>query len=76
MSELAPNKCRDFNEVCKLNTDNFDTEDYWILYDGDMVTIAKQKLGEASTAKISIPKKDFDRLIRWYQRPQKLRKKK
>jgi len=63
---LAPIDCNTCDEVCQLQTDHADCGDFWILNDGYTVSIARQKDGEPPQAEISIPKKKFDALIKWY----------
>jgi len=70
---LSPIDAKSNHSVCKLNRDNISTPDYWIITDGYDVTLAEQKDGESATNKITISKKHFDKLIRWYIRPQKLK---
>lgn len=62
------------NKVCRLKTDNAATKDYWIITNGGNVTLCKQKSGEEAQGSITIPIKNFNRLIRWYVKPQKLPK--
>jgi hypothetical protein len=68
---LAPAHAKTLDEVCSLRTDNFNIPSGWILTDGDRVTIAKQKAGEASTESVSFSRKEFNRLVSWYFRPQR-----
>jgi len=57
-------------KVCRLKTDNHATKDYWIITDGWNVTVCKQRSGESAEESMTIPLKDFNRLIRWYVKPQ------
>lgn len=59
-------------KVCRLKSDNHSTKDYWIITDGCNVTVCKQRNGESAEESITIPLKDFNRLIKWYVKPQKL----
>ena len=59
-------------EIAKLQYDTYSTKNYWLLRDGDIICIHKQKSGEESIQDINIHKKDFDRLIKAYQKPQKM----
>ena len=61
-----------WSSVCRLKSDSTDTKDYWMCIDGDEVCIAKQRSGESLIEKIKIPRKDFNRLVRWYVKPQTL----
>lgn len=54
------------DDVLALTRDNVGTEDYWIITDGFTVTLACQKVGEPSTAMVSLPKVVFDAFADWY----------
>lgn len=72
--ELSPRDAKSLDEICSLQTDNCSTKDAWIIItDGDHVTIQMQRNGESSTGAINIKKSNFNRLIDWYNRPQKKR---
>ncbi len=58
-------------EVIRLRRDHYSVSNWSIMTDGYRVWISKQKLGEAATHNIEIPKRAFDRLIAMYERPQK-----
>ena len=68
---LSPRQARTWDQLCSLRRDNSSWGDWWILTDGLNVAIYQQKPGETSTQEISIPIGTFNRLIDWYQRPQK-----
>lgn len=70
---LSPQRANTLDKVCTLNRDNFSRPDYWIITDTDEVTICKQRDGESQEESVTIPKSEFDKLIRWYTRPQKIR---
>ena len=72
MKTMAPCECKNLDDVCRLQTDNHDLKNYWIMFDGFEVTLTQQAMGEPSKAKISMPKRQFDALVAWYQRQQKL----
>ncbi len=72
---MSPMDANTFKKVIGLRSDNFSTEEFWILTDILTVTLAKQKNGEPSTQKITMPRAEFNRLIRWYIRDQKKTKK-
>lgn len=63
----APKDADTFNRACDLKTDNVTYCNFWILTDGYNISMAEQKMGESATQEISIQKKIFDRLIRWYE---------
>ena len=68
---MRPYDAKNLDKVCTLRRDNFDTNDCWILTDGHRVTIAEQKVGEAATQSITLPRATFNKLIAWYMREQK-----
>jgi hypothetical protein len=61
------------SKIDQLPRSGHDLENYWILTDGFNVSIHQQHNGEASKQAVSVPKKDFDKLARWYFRQQRLR---
>ena len=69
--KLSPRKARS-DQLVKLNTDNTQTENYWILLNEGYVTIAEQTVGEPCQNDIQIDKKQFNKIIDWYNREQKL----
>ena len=62
----TPIECKTFNDICNMPRDNISIGDFWILTDGYEITIARQKEGHESEAKISIPKSVFNKFARWY----------
>lgn len=76
MKKMSPKQARTDEEVCRLNRDNISVGDYWIIGGGDDVYISRQKEGQPAESNISIPRDVFIRMVNWYQRPQKLRRRK
>ena len=74
MSKLRPRDAKTFNQQCLLQTDGHGTKDYWILIDCGKVYIHAQRVSESTTQRIAIRRGDFNRLVDWYNREQKLRK--
>lgn len=68
----APADCRSVDAVCELQTDHHDHKDLWILTDGYRVSIRRQKAGREPTEGIQMTPAEFNQLVRWWQRPQKL----
>lgn len=60
-----------FNQLLQIRRDSFDVNDFSILTDTHVVCLAEQPLGHAQTQHIRIPRAVFNKLIRWYLRPQK-----
>jgi hypothetical protein len=73
MKTMAPIDARGTDAVCRLRTDHHDINGAWILTDGYQVSIRKQESGKSPTESISLNKRDFDLLVRWYLRQQTLR---
>lgn len=72
MKTLSPRKARTFKQMVSLKTDNHHTKESWILLmEGNSICISNQRNGEALTASITIQRKDFNRLIDWYNKEQK-----
>jgi hypothetical protein len=71
---LSPKDAKGEKQVCMLQTDHYETKDFWILIDAwnNEVYIHQQKTGEKSKQDICIPKKDFNRLVEWYLKEQKV----
>ena len=64
--KLTPIEARTFKQICSLPRDNLDTSGHWIQLDVGEVTIAKQKGGEAAKVMLTVPRAQFDRMVRWY----------
>lgn len=69
-----PMDCRNVDEVCELQTDHHDLKGAWILTDGYRVSIHTQEDGKPSTGAVTLTPTQFNRLVAWWQRPQKPRK--
>ena len=66
----SPMNARTSAKISKLETDSYNTEDYLMLTSETEVTIWRQRSDEDPQGVMSIPKRDFNLLIRWYQKPQ------
>ena len=73
---MRPRDARTFEDVCRLNCDSIATLDFWMAVGDEEVRIFEQRIGEDKRGQIFIPRKDFTRLVDWYNRDQKLRRKK
>ena len=73
MGKLSPMKAKSLQDFCKLNRQNFDSGDFWILSNQYTIFVHEQKSGKPSKQNISIPKSRFDKLIKWYLREQKIK---
>ena len=61
-------------KVCALERDNQTFGGYWILSDGNTVSIAKQKTGEPAEAMVSVPLKVFRKMVALMQKQQPIEK--
>jgi len=60
-------------QLVRMERDNIDLGDYWILHCVDHVTITQQRAGEHPTAQIMIPRQTFNSLVDFYMREQKVK---
>lgn len=75
---MTPRKAVYPRDIYGLRSDNHSTKQGWIALDGGEVTICAQRPGElprGSTGTVSLSRRDFNALVDWYNRPQKLRRK-
>jgi hypothetical protein len=66
----TPQQAKTFAQICKLPRSGVDTKDFWLSIDVGEVTITKQRIGEKPTQEITIPRRVFDKFVRWYQAEQ------
>jgi hypothetical protein len=64
--KLAPIEASTHDQICSIPRDNLSAGDYWLLIDEGGVVMCEQPLGQAATAKIEMPRRQFNRLVRWY----------
>jgi hypothetical protein len=70
---MAPRDVRNLKQVCSLRTDNHDTKNGWMMLDsGKYIVLVNQVIGNRSTGEVKFTRGEFNRLIRWYTRPQRL----
>lgn len=66
----SPRHALTFDEIRKLESDNFDSGDYWIMVDEEAVTLCGQKRHFDAITMMTIPRSDFMKLIDWFNRDQ------
>lgn len=72
--KLSPRKARTFNQICSLNRDNLSSKHGWIVVDDEgSVTIAEQANGCEAKGIVRLPRREFNRLVDWYNKEQELR---
>jgi len=59
------------NEICRLARDNTNSGNFSLSTDGYRVYVGDQAMGEAPKQGIEMPRKTFNRLLRWYLKPSK-----
>lgn len=69
---FSPKTVKSIDDLCRMKSDNYTAGDFWILVDPPNVTIAAQKTGEKATGMITMSRRQFDKLIAWYQQDQEL----
>ncbi len=69
-SGISPKEAKGLRGICKLKEDNSETKNHWIMVCEDGVHLCKQRHGEPATAKITISKREFNKLIEWYLKKQ------
>ena len=71
---MQPYDAKTEKHLLSMSRDNITFGDFWMLNSSDHVTMAHQKVGEGARAMLSMPKKEFNRMVAWYMRDQKPRK--
>lgn len=70
--DLASFRGANEGEILRMGRDHSTWGDWTIMTDGYRVWVSKQKMGEARTHHIEVPKGVFDRLVDAYTKPRKL----
>jgi hypothetical protein len=68
-ASYSPATCNE-TQLCRITRDNKDAGDFYIITDSYWVWLSEHKRGEQRKQRIEIPRKEFNKLIRWYLRPQ------
>jgi len=63
----TPKTANTEKKICSMERDNYATKDFWLLTHEKHIVIAKQRAGEQAEFMVEIPKKDFNRLIKFYE---------
>jgi hypothetical protein len=71
LKPLSPQAARTNQQICSLRRDNLSARGGWIMIDENTVSIAQQTPGESAVAIAKLSRRDFERLVAWYYRPQK-----
>lgn len=68
--QYVPATCT-FKQLVTIRRDNLSVGDFSILTDAKTVWLTEQAMGERPKQTFAIPRVRFNKLIRWYLRPQK-----
>jgi hypothetical protein len=71
--ELSPMQAWSQSQVDALVSTWSEANEYGISIDGVSVSLSHRRKGEESAQQIQISRSEFNRMIQWYTRPQKLR---
>ena len=75
MKQLSPMEANEIDDICRMESDNYESGDFRILQDGVVVSLGEQKVGQNPTQVISMRKANFNQLIEWYIKKQNLKRK-
>jgi hypothetical protein len=67
----SPKTANTTAKICTLKRDNLTVGDHWCLVGDDTVTICRQKTGTSAEAEITMTKRDFNRIVKFYTTPTK-----
>ncbi len=71
--EFSPSQAWSMYQVDALVSDHHSSNDFRISVDGGSVWLTQQPSGENSRRQIQIPRQEFNKMIQWYTKPQRLR---
>ncbi len=72
MKTLSARNATTEKKLCSIGRDNIDTKNFWISVSRRTVTLTEQTNGEKAKSQITIPKKDFNKFVDFYNREQKI----
>jgi DNA polymerase III sliding clamp (beta) subunit (PCNA family) len=73
MKTTTPARCTEA-QLMQMRRSATHQKDLTLLTDSYRVSIWEQKVGESPSQSVTIPRAAFNRLIRWYLRPQRITK--
>lgn len=71
--ELPPSQAWSTYQVDALVSDHQSSKEFRISIDSVSVTLTHQRSGEESSEQIRIPRQEFNKMIQWYTKPQRVR---
>lgn len=69
---MTPREANTHKAIHQLRSDNTDTSEGWIIIRPGEVTLCTQRTFENPTGKVTFSRRQFNALIDWYNRPQKV----
>ncbi len=69
---LSPKEATSYKKICSLKMDTIYTGNFRLYLEQTRVILIHQNIGEGAT-EINIPRKDFNRLIKFYQTKQNIK---
>lgn len=73
---MRPYDVKTERQLLDLQKDNKGVKEAWIMLGVNRVTVCTQRSGEPAADTVSMPRGQFNRLVDWYLKDQKSRKKK
>ena len=73
---LSPKNSISFKQIYSLSSDNHDTSEGWICIDESTVTLCSQLQGKTPTGSVTLSRRTFNNLIKWYFKEQKIKPRK
>lgn len=67
---FSPATCTE-SQLCRIKRDNFDVGNFTIMTDAHKVWLSEQPMGGTVVQQIGMTRSTFNKLVRWYLRPQK-----
>lgn len=71
--ELSPSQAWSMYQVDVLVSDHHSSNEFRISVDGVFVCLTQQRRGEEPSQQIRVPRQEFNKLVQWYTKPQRLR---
>jgi hypothetical protein len=71
--ELSPSQAWSRSQVDAFVSDHCSTNEFRVSIDGVSVSLTSRSSGEEPRQQITIPRQEFNKMIQWYTKPQRLR---
>lgn len=70
---LSPSQAWSMSQVDAIVSDHHSLKEFSISIDGVSVCLTHQRSGEEPREQIKIPRQEFNEMIQWYTKPQRVR---